>query len=165
MREPAFTETLQVALVVRDLEAAMRTYVHDYGIGPWAIYEFNPDTVRNMTAEGEPIECAWRLALARVGQVHWELIQPLDDRSTYGQFLAEKGEGVHHVGVAVPSFDDAIGAVADRGRRDRARRRVQRRHLRVSADRRRSGRDHGDLRRAAGGRSAAGFRLPLSGFT
>jgi hypothetical protein len=24
--------------------AAMRTYVHDYGIGPWDIYEFNPET-------------------------------------------------------------------------------------------------------------------------
>jgi hypothetical protein len=35
MREPVFTETLQVAIVVRDLEAAMRTYVDDFGIGPW----------------------------------------------------------------------------------------------------------------------------------
>lgn len=39
MRDPAFTETLQIALVVRDLEASMRTYVHDYGVGPWEIYE------------------------------------------------------------------------------------------------------------------------------
>ena len=107
MAEPAFTETLQVAIIVRDLEAAMRTYVHDYGIGPWAIYEFNPDTVQH-EGGGQPVESSWRLALASVGQVHWELIQPLDDRSTYGEFLAEKGEGVHHVGVAVPSFDRAI---------------------------------------------------------
>ena len=112
MPQPAFTETLQVALVVRDLEATMRTYVDDYGIGPWAIYEFNPDTVRNMTANGQPLESAWRLALARVGQVHWELIEPLDDRSTYAEFLAEKGEGVHHIGVAVPSYDDAIAGYA-----------------------------------------------------
>ena len=42
MREPVFTETLQIALVVRDLDATMRTYVHEYGIGPWEIYEFNP---------------------------------------------------------------------------------------------------------------------------
>ena len=69
-----------------------------------------------MTAHGEPLDSAWRLALARVGQVHWELIQPLDDRSTYGEFLAEKGEGVHHIGVAVPSYDDAIAAVAAEGR-------------------------------------------------
>jgi hypothetical protein len=33
MREPLFTETLQVALVVRDLESAMETYVSDYGVG------------------------------------------------------------------------------------------------------------------------------------
>ena len=116
MLEPAFTETLQVALVVRDLEATMQTYVHHYGIGPWAVYEFNPVTVRRMTAHGEPLDSAWRLALARVGQVYWELIQPLDDRSTYGEFLAEKGEGVHHIGVAVPSYDDAIAAVAAEGR-------------------------------------------------
>ncbi len=117
MREPAFTETLQIALVVRDLDAAMRTYVHDYGIGPWAIYEFNPGNVRNMSADGEPLESAWRLALARVGHVHWELIQPLDDRSTYAEFLAEKGEGVHHIGVAVPSFDAAVASVAAQGRK------------------------------------------------
>ena len=66
--------------------------------------EFNPGTVRRMTAPGEPLDSAWRLALARVGQVYWELIQPLDDRSTYGEFLAEKGEGVHHIGVAVPGY-------------------------------------------------------------
>ena len=116
MPEPAFTETLQVAIVVRSLDAAMRTYVHDYGIGPWAIYEFNPRTVSNMRAEGEPVDSAWRLALARVGQVHWELIEPLDDRSTYAEFLAAKGEGVHHIGVAVPSFERAIETVAEQGR-------------------------------------------------
>ena len=42
MREPLFTETLQIAIVVRDLEAALHTYVHEYGIGPWELYEFNP---------------------------------------------------------------------------------------------------------------------------
>ena len=36
MTAPVFTETIQIAVVVRDLDAAMRTYVHDYGIGPWA---------------------------------------------------------------------------------------------------------------------------------
>ena len=44
MREPLFTETLQVSVIVRDLDAAMRTYVDEYGIGPWNVYEFNPGT-------------------------------------------------------------------------------------------------------------------------
>ena len=45
MRDPVFTGALQVAVVVTDLDVAMKTYVEDYGIGPWEIYEFNPDTM------------------------------------------------------------------------------------------------------------------------
>jgi hypothetical protein len=29
--------------------------------------------------------------------------------------LAEKGEGVHHLGVAAPSFDETVAAQAERG--------------------------------------------------
>ena len=117
MREPVFTETIQIALVVRDIEATMRTYVQDYGIGPWDVYEFNPDTVRDMHEDGKPVERSWRFALAQVGQVQWELIQPLDEDSIYARFLAEKGEGLHHVGVAVPSYDATIDELGERGRR------------------------------------------------
>jgi methylmalonyl-CoA/ethylmalonyl-CoA epimerase len=117
VREPVFVDTLQVAVVVRDLEARMQVYVEKYGIGPWEIYEFNPATVQNMRQDGEPVETSWRLALARVGNVHWELIEPLDDRSTYAQFLASKGEGVHHIGMAAASYDDTLSSVADEGRR------------------------------------------------
>ncbi len=115
MREPLFTETLQISVVVRDLDAAMRTYVHDYGIGPWEIYEFNPDTVRDLRERGEPVERAWRLALAQVGQVQWELVEPLDDGSIYARFLAANGPGVHHLGVGVRSYDGAIAELAGRG--------------------------------------------------
>jgi methylmalonyl-CoA/ethylmalonyl-CoA epimerase len=116
MRAPMFTETLQISIVVPDLDAAMRTYVHDYGIGPWSIYEFNPDTVRDMRENGEPVERTWRLALAQVGQVQWELVEPLDGESIYARFLAEHGPGVHHVGMGVPSYDGTIAELAERGR-------------------------------------------------
>lgn len=33
MHKPVFTETMQIGIVVRDLEATMRRYVDDYGIG------------------------------------------------------------------------------------------------------------------------------------
>jgi methylmalonyl-CoA/ethylmalonyl-CoA epimerase len=112
---PAFTETIQLALVVPDLDAAMRTYVHDYGIGPWEIYEFHPGNVADMREDGEPVERSWRLAIAYVGQVQWELIEPLDADSVYARFLAETGGGLHHVGVAVPDFDEAVAGQAARG--------------------------------------------------
>jgi methylmalonyl-CoA/ethylmalonyl-CoA epimerase len=114
-REPVFTETMQIGIIVRDLEAAMRTYVHDYGIGPWEIYEFNPGNVKDLREYGKPVQRSWRLAAAMVGKVQWELIQPLDDESVYARFLAEKGEGVHHIAVATPSFDETVAAQAERG--------------------------------------------------
>ncbi len=115
MALPVFTETIQLAIVVRDLDAAMRTYVHDYGIGPWEIYGFDPGNVADMREDGEPVERSWRLAIAYVGQVQWELIEPLDDESVYARFLAETGGGLHHVGVAVPDFDEAVVEQAARG--------------------------------------------------
>jgi glyoxalase/bleomycin resistance protein/dioxygenase superfamily protein len=115
MGEPLFTETIQIAIVVRSLDAAMRTYVHDYGIGPWEIYEFNPGNVANMREDGQSVERSWRLAISQVGHVQWELIEPLDEGSIYARFLAEKGEGVHHVGVAVADFQETVAAQAERG--------------------------------------------------
>ena len=46
--------------------------------------------------------------------MQWEPIEPLDEESVYARFLAEKGEGVHHVAVATPNFDETV-AQADRG--------------------------------------------------
>jgi hypothetical protein len=45
--------------------------------------------------------------------VQWELIEPLDEQNVYARCLAEKGEGVHHVGVAAANFDETV-ARADR---------------------------------------------------
>jgi len=113
LREPVFTETLQIAIVVRDLDAALKTYADEYGIGPWEIYAFGPDNV----GELHPPGCAWRLAVTMVGSVQWELIEPLDDWSIYADFLAEKGEGVHHVAVGGKPHGDTLEAMTARGRR------------------------------------------------
>ncbi|HEY7603988.1 MAG TPA: VOC family protein [Gaiellaceae bacterium] len=115
MREPIFNGTLQVSVVVPDLDKAMRTYVDDYGIGPWHVYDFNPGNVAGMHEAGRPVQRSWRLALAQVGEVQWELVQPLDEDSVYGRFLAEHGAGVHHIGVAVPGYEGTISELTGRG--------------------------------------------------
>jgi methylmalonyl-CoA/ethylmalonyl-CoA epimerase len=71
--------------------------------------------VKDLREYGQPVERSWRLAVAVVEQVMWELIEPLDEEGIYARFLAEKGEGVHHIGVAAPRFDDAVAAQAERG--------------------------------------------------
>jgi methylmalonyl-CoA/ethylmalonyl-CoA epimerase len=57
---------------------------------------------------GRPVERSNRIAVATVGWVMWELIEPLDEDGIYARFLAEKGEGIHHVAVATPNFDETL---------------------------------------------------------
>ena len=78
---------LQVGVVVRDLQKAMERYWNIFGIGPWDIYTFGPPAVTNTTIRGKPAEFTMRLALTQVGNVQWELIQPLTGPSIYQEFL------------------------------------------------------------------------------
>ena len=114
-RRPSFTETMQIGIVVHDLDAAVRRYVDDYGIGPWEIYRLKPGDVKDWREHGQPAQPSTRIATTMVGRVQWELIQPLDDKSIFAQFLAAKGEGVHHIAVAAANFDETLVAEAKRG--------------------------------------------------
>jgi hypothetical protein len=118
MTEPVFTNVMQVAVVVRDLDRGVRTYADDYGIKPWLIYELNPDTVERMTRDGEPAAFAARIAVAKLGDVWLELIEPLDDASIYADFLRSHGEGLHHVGLAVPDYAGALALLERKGHRN-----------------------------------------------
>ena len=118
MREPVFTQTMQIGIVVRDLEATIQHYVDEYGIGPWQRHDdLTPANATDLRVYGQPV-APWRVAAASamVGQVMWELIEPLGDESIFAQFLAEKGEGVHHIAVATPNFDAAVTDQARRGK-------------------------------------------------
>ncbi len=107
-RAPAFTETMQIGIVVRDLDATLRRYVDDYGIGPWQLFEVTPENAPDLQHDGQPVKGSTRAVATMVGNVMWELIQPLDEQGVFARFLAEKGEGVHHIAVATPNFDDAV---------------------------------------------------------
>jgi hypothetical protein len=52
-----------------------------------------------------------------VGSVQWELVQPLDERSIYAEFLAAKGEGLHHVAVGGTDYREAMDTMRAKGRR------------------------------------------------
>ncbi len=105
----------QVALVVRDLDTAMQRYWDMLGIGPWKVYTYGPPLVRDMTYRGRHQDYRMRLAMAWAGELMLELIQPLSGDSVYQEHLDRKGEGLHHVGVFVGSFDEAVAEAAQRG--------------------------------------------------
>jgi methylmalonyl-CoA/ethylmalonyl-CoA epimerase len=75
MQEPVFNKTLQLGLVVRDLEATVRRYVDDYGIGPWHFAQIELGEANNYHEYGRPAEHSHRIAVATVGQVMWKLME------------------------------------------------------------------------------------------
>jgi methylmalonyl-CoA/ethylmalonyl-CoA epimerase len=83
MREPVFNETVQLGIVVRDLEATVRRYEDDYGIGPWEFAQIDAGEANNYREYGQPVERSTRIAVATVGRVMWELIEPLDEEGIY----------------------------------------------------------------------------------
>jgi hypothetical protein len=49
-----------------------------------------------------------KLAVAQIGNIQWELIQPLTGKSIYQEFLDQKGGGLHHVACDVGDYDQAV---------------------------------------------------------
>jgi methylmalonyl-CoA/ethylmalonyl-CoA epimerase len=50
-----------------------------------------------------------------LGDAWLQLVAPLGPETPVGRFLARRGEGVHHVGYAVPDVDKALRDLAAEG--------------------------------------------------
>src|ERR1017187_8519983 len=100
----------QCALVVKDLDEAVRRWAELLGIGPWTGYRLEPTRLKEMLYHGQEVESSLRLALGSKGEMQCELVQPLDGPSIFADHLANHGEGLHHVGKYV---SDHAGAVAE----------------------------------------------------
>jgi len=87
---------------VRDLERAARDFDTRLAAGPWRGWVFGPQG-EGREYRGAPAE--WTLRLALNGRSpQFELIEPLTGPSIHADWLAERGEGFHHVAYAVESL-------------------------------------------------------------
>ena len=105
----------QVALVVPDLEKAVEQYWGAFGIGPWQFYTYGKPLVRRMSYHGKPAEYRMRLALAQMGPLNLELIEMVEGKTVYADFVAKHGYGVHHLGVPVDNMGAALAAAKQLG--------------------------------------------------
>lgn len=114
MAESLFKSVDQVAVVVGDIDRAMERYTEELGVGPWSVYTFSPDWIQ-MTFRGKEQGYTMILALTQVGDVMYELIQPVQGPSSYEEFMDERGEGLHHLGYFVDDIDEAIKEMEGKG--------------------------------------------------
>ena len=92
-----FDKLSQVALVVNDVTASVKNYWEQLGVGSWKIWDFGPQSMTEMTLRGKPAQYSFRVAVTYVGDVAFELIQPMAGESIFKEFLDEHGEGLHHL--------------------------------------------------------------------
>jgi methylmalonyl-CoA epimerase len=106
MTDQMLTEIDHVAIAVLDLEAAIAWYQDVFGA----------TVAHRERVESDGVE----EALLAVADSYVQLLTPIRDDSPVAKYLANKGEGLHHIGyrvadcaVALQSIKDAGGRVID----------------------------------------------------
>jgi hypothetical protein len=101
-------QIVQVAHLVRDLDATLERYYNDFGMGPWDIYTYGPHNVQNSMYRGKPSDHVYCLAVTWQGQIQIEIMQPMTGYSIYDEFLEKHGEGMHHIKLFYNDCDKAV---------------------------------------------------------
>ncbi len=98
----------QIGMVVRDLQKAVDFHTQTLKIGPFKIFE---PLYTDQTYRGKPGNFLSRLAIASIGPIDIEIIQPLSGETVYAEFLKAHGEGLHHVGFVIERLEERIAAL------------------------------------------------------
>jgi methylmalonyl-CoA/ethylmalonyl-CoA epimerase len=96
----ALGPVVQVGFVVRDAAATAQAWTQRFNLEPPQIVDWPPPN-RNLeesrTLRGQPANFRMRLVFVETGPVQLEFIEPLEGESLFSEFLAEHGEGLHHI--------------------------------------------------------------------
>lgn len=106
-----------ICFVCGDLDAAVRRYADELGIGPWEVFDFAPPLLRDTEVAGRPCAYSMRVAFAGVGDIGWALLEPKAGPTIYADFHRRQGDGLHHAGFLHQrhSYDACIGEFGRRG--------------------------------------------------
>ena len=103
MTDGILTEIDHVAIAVYDLEAAIAWYQDVFGA----------TVAHRERVESDGVE----EALLAVADSYVQLLTPISDTSPVAKYLANKGEGLHHIGYRVDDCAVALQAIKDAGGR------------------------------------------------
>lgn len=114
--DPFLGKVIEIAIVTRDVARTMAGLSRT-GIGPWQTYTFSPENTADQTYRGEASPFTMRVCFARLGDLVWELIEPISGRTIFADFLDRHGEGIHHVAFDCNgiSFAERIAEFQRRG--------------------------------------------------
>jgi catechol 2,3-dioxygenase-like lactoylglutathione lyase family enzyme len=106
---------VQIGIVVADRDRTTQLLTSLFGIGPFRLVEWPDRAESKYYYRGVEENIRIRQAFVRLGDVEVELIQPVEGRSGYGDFLKQTGGGIHHVLFEVSDIDPVIRELAKSG--------------------------------------------------
>ena len=109
MPPPRLPELFHIGWVVRDCAAAQQELSTRLGAGPF-VSAGKEARFDQALVHGKPTPFSLRIAFGVLGGVLIELLEPLDGRSPHAEFLATRGEGIHHLAFLVPDLDVELAA-------------------------------------------------------
>ena len=109
------TVITQVGIIVRDIEARARAWADILGLPMPPIVVTDPVEVAQTTYRGKPSPARAKLAFFHLGQVDVELIEPIDEPSTWHDQLTEHGDSLHHIAFQIKGMEEKIAYLDAKG--------------------------------------------------
>lgn len=105
----------QLAIVVRDLDAAAEAYCKLLGVEKPSVIQSGPSELTQVIFEGKPTEADSKYMFINTPLLQIELIEPGDSPSTWKKHLETQGEGVHHISFVVNDIEEKVRLLEDMG--------------------------------------------------
>lgn len=107
-----FPPVHQLGYVVSDIEKTRQYYASKLGIEFSETMEVNMD---GAYLRGKPVNTRIKVAFAKSGDLELELIQPVEGENPYTEFLARRGDGIHHLAFQLDDMDAGKAELARMG--------------------------------------------------
>ncbi|MGO4889410.1 VOC family protein [Anaerobacillus sp. MEB173] len=105
----------QLAIVVKDLDAAAEAYCKLLGMEKPSVIESGASEVTKVVYKGHPTEGKSKYMFFNTPLIQLELIEPGDSPSTWKEHLETLGEGIHHISFVVKDMDKKVKLLEDMG--------------------------------------------------
>lgn len=115
MKKFPIKEIAQICIIVPDVEKVARVFCDTFGVGPWQFYTYGKPLVKRMTRNGKPTEYKMRIALANIGPLRIELIEPIEGDTVYKEFVEQHGYGMHHLGILTDNMQESLKKAKEAG--------------------------------------------------
>jgi len=103
---------VQIGIVVADRDRTTQLLTSLFGMGPFRFVEWPDRPESQYYYRGVEENIRVRQAFVQLGAVEIELIEPLEGRSGYRDFLDQTGGGIHHVLFEVTDIDPVLEKLA-----------------------------------------------------